>query len=153
MTTFVKGVLLLHLSYFCQAQVSPTNSSGTTDGNLTQLEEKVNYNPCIQPVSGKCHWTLKLPEKPSSGEVLLDAALEEKLVPQICKELGCGGVYDMNKIKNPSNSSCFSDCVYEEGQLQNCSLKEATDCVVISEAVCGMVLLIIKHFIVWIMLN
>uniref|UniRef100_A0A8C6SNG9 SRCR domain-containing protein n=1 Tax=Neogobius melanostomus TaxID=47308 RepID=A0A8C6SNG9_9GOBI len=90
-------------------------------------------NPYIEALSGKCHWTLKRP----FGEVPLDAALEDRLVPQICRELGCGGVYNVQKIKYPSNTSCFTECFYEEGQLRNCSMKEAIGCVAISEAVCG----------------
>ncbi|KAK7898486.1 hypothetical protein WMY93_019339 [Mugilogobius chulae] len=138
----IKGFLLLQICFSCQAllnsttQTPATNSSVTPEGNFTQLEETVEEIPYVKSLSGKCRWTLKLPND-SSLEVHVDAELADKLALQICWELGCGGVYDVKKKTNPSNHSCFSECHYETGNLQNCSHRVAQDCVVISEAVCG----------------
>ncbi|KAJ0054942.1 hypothetical protein NL108_007113 [Boleophthalmus pectinirostris] len=138
----VKWILLLQLSSICQAlfnsttQVPPTNSSVVPDGNFTQPEEEVNDTPYIEPLSGKCHWTLKKLESSSVANVMVYTDSVDRLAQQICLELGCGEVHDVKKIKHPANSSCLSECQFEMGQLQNCSTENAPDCVVISEALC-----------------
>ncbi|XP_055081317.1 deleted in malignant brain tumors 1 protein-like isoform X2 [Periophthalmus magnuspinnatus] len=140
---FVKGILLLQLSAICQAllnsttQVPPTNSSVLPDGNFTQFEEDINDTPYIELLSGKCHWTLKMSKNSPIVDVAVDVELADRLALQICQDLGCGQVYNMKKIKYPSNSSCLSEYQNQMGRLQNCSFKEVQDCVVISEALCG----------------
>lgn len=73
--------------------------------------------------------------------VALTADSTDTLVEQICQDLDCGGVYHVNKTRPLPNTTCFHDCLYQDGRLQNCSQSMGGNCTVITEAVCGKVFL------------
>lgn len=97
-------------------------------------------DPYVHHLAGKCKWTLRLPGDRSSDVVALSSHTDaDKLVEQICQDLGCGGVYHLNITSSPPNTTCFHDCLYKDDRLQNCSQSEGSNCAVIIEAVCGKV--------------
>ncbi|XP_067468395.1 T-cell differentiation antigen CD6-like isoform X6 [Thunnus thynnus] len=141
--TLVKWMLIVQLSCLCQAsqnsstQTDPTNVQVTADGNNTRLQEEVNSDPFIHRLAGKCNWTLRMPGNSSSVEVVLLSETTDLLFEQICKDLDCGSIYHVNKTRSPRNTTCFHDCLYKDGRLQNCSRSVGSNCTVITEAVCG----------------
>lgn len=95
-------------------------------------------DPFVHRLAGKCSWTLRMPGNSSSGsEVALLSDSTDLLVKQICQDLDCGAVYHVDKTRSPPNTTCFHDCLYQDGRLQNCSQSVGSNCAVIAEAVCG----------------
>ena len=82
-----------------------------------------------------------MPGNKSGDVVALPAESTDMLVEQMCQDLDCGSVYHVNKTSSPPNrpTTCFHDCVYQDGRLQNCSQSAGGNCTVIAEAVCGKV--------------
>eukprot|EP00064_Thunnus_orientalis_P019166 superscaffoldBa00004675_g19280 len=78
-----------------------------------------------------------MPGNSSSVEVVLLSETTDLLFEQICKDLDCGSIYHVNKTRSPRNTTCFHDCLYKDGRLQNCSRSVGSNCTVITEAVCG----------------
>ena len=60
-------------------------------------------------------------------------------VEQICRDLDCGGVYNVKKNISPPNTTCYHGCSYKDGRIQNCSQSLGSNCMVIAQAVCGKV--------------
>ncbi|GLD59382.1 deleted in malignant brain tumors 1 protein-like isoform X2 [Lates japonicus] len=121
-------------------QTAPTDAQVKPEGNNTKgtTQEEFSSDPYVHHLAGKCKWTLRLPGDRSSDVVaLLSHTDANKLVKQICRDLGCGGVYHLNTTSSPLNTTCFHDCLYKDGRLQNCSQSEGSNCAVITEAVCG----------------
>lgn len=78
-----------------------------------------------------------MPGNRNRDVVALTADSADTLVEQICQDLDCGGVYRVNKTRSLPNTTCFHDCLYQDGRLQNCSQSVEGYCTVITEAVCG----------------
>ncbi|XP_018554808.1 deleted in malignant brain tumors 1 protein isoform X2 [Lates calcarifer] len=142
----VKYILIVQLSCLCQAlqnsvtQTAPTDAQVKPEGNTTKgiTQEEFSSDPYVHHLAGKCKWTLRLPGDRSSDVVALSSHTDaDKLVEQICQDLGCGGVYHLNITSSPPNTTCFHDCLYKDDRLQNCSQSEGSNCAVIIEAVCG----------------
>ncbi|CAK6949168.1 T-cell differentiation antigen CD6-like isoform X2 [Scomber scombrus] len=138
--TLMKCMFIVLLSCLCQAtqnsSTQTTNVPVTSDGNNTELQEEVNRDPFIDRLSGKCSWTLRMPGNSSSGKVAL-LSNKTDLAERVCRGLDCGSVYHVNTTRSPPNTTCFHDCLYQDGRLQNCSQSVGSHCTVITEAVCG----------------
>ncbi|XP_053190558.1 T-cell differentiation antigen CD6-like isoform X2 [Scomber japonicus] len=138
--TLMKCMFIVLLSRLCQAtqnsSTQTTNVPVRSDGNNTELPEEVNRDPFIHRLSGKCSWTLRMPGNSSSGKVAL-LSYTTDLAERVCWDLDCGSVYHVNTTRSPPNTTCFHDCLYQDGRLQNCSQSVGSDCTVITEAVCG----------------
>ncbi|XP_034560697.1 T-cell differentiation antigen CD6-like isoform X2 [Notolabrus celidotus] len=129
-------MFIIQLSCLCQAsqnssQTEPTHVPGGAE------EEESNSDPHIHKLSGKCSFTLRMPGNSSSDAVPVTSDSVDTLVEQICQDLNCGSVFHVNKISSSSGITCFSDCLYGDGRLKNCSQSVGGNCSVISEAVCG----------------
>ncbi|KAM7384672.1 hypothetical protein PAMA_011838 [Pampus argenteus] len=132
-------MISVQLSCLCQAF---QNSSNETDPSNVQERRgenntELNGDPFIHRLAGKCSWTLRMPGNGSSDAVALSSQITDLLFEQICEDLDCGTIYRVNKSRSSANTTCFHDCVYRDGRLQNCSQSVGRNCTVISEAVCG----------------
>ncbi|XP_036948271.1 deleted in malignant brain tumors 1 protein-like isoform X3 [Acanthopagrus latus] len=131
----LKCVLIVQLSCFCQAL---QNSSTPTDIPVTAAEEEeFSSDPYVHRRAGECSFTLRMPGNRSSEDVPLAAGSADVLLEQICQDLDCGSVYHVKKASRLSNTTCFHDCLYQGGRLQNCSQSVGNGCTVVAEAVCG----------------
>ncbi|XP_039978044.1 T-cell differentiation antigen CD6-like isoform X2 [Xiphias gladius] len=141
----VKYILIVQLSCLCQAFQNSSTRTNQTDvqmkaeGNNTKgiMQEEFNNDPYVHRHAGKCSWSLRLPGNRSSDVVALVSDRTVELVEQICQDLGCGGIYQVNKIGSPPNTTCFHGCLYKDRRLQNCSQSVGSKCTVIAGAVCG----------------
>ncbi|KAF3707172.1 T-cell differentiation antigen CD6 Precursor [Channa argus] len=139
-----KYILIVQLSCLCKAFQNTSTPTATTDlqvnteGNNTtkQIQEEINSDPFVQPINSRCNWTLRMPENRSSVYVPLTADAADLLAVQICQELDCGVVFAVNRTSSPANSTCFHDCFYANGRLQNCSESKGNNCTII-EVFCG----------------
>ncbi|XP_038580734.1 T-cell differentiation antigen CD6-like isoform X1 [Micropterus salmoides] len=134
----MKCILIVQLTCLCQALQNSTQSTLTdpTDVPL-RAKEEFNNEPYINKLSCECNFTLKMPGNRSS-EVPLTANSADTLVEQICHGLGCGSTYHVNYTTSSlPNTSCFHDCSYHDGRLQNCSESVGGNCTVIEKVVCG----------------
>ncbi|KAL7382691.1 hypothetical protein ABVT39_026632 [Epinephelus coioides] len=141
----LKCILIIQLSCLCQAsqnqtstQTYPTDVQVTVEGNNTRgrTHEEFNNDPYVHKLSGKCHFTLRIPGNRNSDVVALPAGSTDMLLEQICQELDCGSVYEKT-TSSPPNTTCFQHCVYEDGRLQNCSQSVRGNCTVIADVICG----------------
>lgn len=94
-------------------------------------------DPYIHRLAGKCNFKLMMPGNRSKEVVALTAESADALLGQICHNLECGVVYHVNKTIAPPNTTCFHGCFYGDLRLQNCSESDRSNCIVITEAVCG----------------
>ncbi|XP_068567019.1 T-cell differentiation antigen CD6-like [Cebidichthys violaceus] len=141
----MKLVLIVQLSCLCQAlqnssaQTNPTDVQVTAEGDNTRgrTQEEHNSDPYIHKLAGKCRFTLRMRGNRSSDVAALPADSADVFVEQMCQDLDCGSVYHVNKTKSSSNATCFHDCLYRDGRLQNCSQSVGGNCSVIAEAICG----------------
>lgn len=99
-------------------------------------------DPYIHRRAGECSFTLRMPGNRSSEDVPLAADSADVLLEQICQDLDCGRVYQVKKASRLSNTTCFHDCLYQGGRLQNCSQSVRNGCTVVAEAVCGKVFIL-----------
>uniref|UniRef100_UPI0037E99B42 T-cell differentiation antigen CD6-like isoform X2 n=1 Tax=Semicossyphus pulcher TaxID=241346 RepID=UPI0037E99B42 len=132
----MKCILIVQLSCLCQAL---QNSTQTNPNHVPVRaeEEESNTDPHIHKLSGKCHFTLRMPGNRSADVVALKAEYTDLLVEQICQDLDCGSVFHVDKNSSPPGVTCFNNCLYREGRLQNCSQSAGGNCTVIAGAVCG----------------
>ncbi|KAM7373531.1 hypothetical protein PAMP_008375 [Pampus punctatissimus] len=127
---------MIAFSFFVSAFQDPSNQtdpSNVQERNNTELQD--NSDPFIHQLAGKCSWTLRMPG--SSDKVALLSEITDLLLEQICEDLDCGSIYRVNKSRSSANTTCFHDCLYQDGRLQNCSQSVGRNCTVIAEAVCG----------------
>lgn len=94
-------------------------------------------DPYVYSLGRKCKWTLRLPRNRSSDIMALTNDSVNGLSEQICQDLKCGSVHSINKTSSPGNITCFQNCSYQHGRLENCSLSVGSSCSVIHEVVCG----------------
>ncbi|XP_005739845.2 T-cell differentiation antigen CD6-like [Pundamilia nyererei] len=127
----LKFILIIHVNFFCQALKNATTENDPSDirvsgkGNNTKISSK------------KCKWTLRLPRNRSSDIMALTNDSVNGLSEQICQDLKCGSVHSINKTSSPGNITCFQNCSYQHGRLENCSLSVGSSCSVIHEVVCA----------------
>ncbi|XP_022613018.1 T-cell differentiation antigen CD6-like isoform X1 [Seriola dumerili] len=141
----VKYFLIIHLSCVCQALQNSSTPTDTTEapveteGNSTEgmKQEESNSDPYVLHLAGRCEWTLRLPGNRSSDVVWLSSDSMAALVEQVCRDLDCGSVYDVDQSSSPPNTTCFHGCLYKDGHLQNCSQSVGSECTVITSVVCG----------------
>ncbi|XP_040909905.1 T-cell differentiation antigen CD6-like isoform X2 [Toxotes jaculatrix] len=141
----VKYILIVLLSCVCQAfqnlstQTIPTDVQVKTEGgNTTEItQEEFNSDPYVHHRAAKCNFTLRLPGNRSSDVVAFLSDYTDVLAEQICQDLHCGSVYNVTKTSSPPNTTCFHNCSYKDGRLQNCSQSVGSSCTVITEVVCG----------------
>uniref|UniRef100_A0A3Q3K5V1 SRCR domain-containing protein n=1 Tax=Monopterus albus TaxID=43700 RepID=A0A3Q3K5V1_MONAL len=123
----VKYIFIVQLSCLCQGNIS----------SFIHLQTEFMSDPFVHHLSAKCSWMLRMPGNRSSDVVALTPDSTDTLVEQICKVLGCGSVFHVNKTGSPPNTTCFYNCFYQDGRLQNCSQSVGSNCTVITAAVCG----------------
>nr|XP_046273863.1 T-cell differentiation antigen CD6-like isoform X2 [Scatophagus argus] len=134
----VKCVLIVQLCCLCQALQNSSATTGPTDVPVRAKEqEEFRSDPYVDRPAGKCSFTLRMPGNRSHEAVMLPSNSTDVLVKDICQDLDCGSVYQVNETQSPSNVSCFHDCVYQDGRLQNCSERMGSECTAIVVAVCG----------------
>ncbi|XP_033981184.1 T-cell differentiation antigen CD6-like isoform X2 [Trematomus bernacchii] len=132
----LKCILIIQLSCLC---LGPTDCQVRAEGNYSGavIQEEFNSDPYIHRLSGNCSFTLRMGGNRSSDVVALPADSLDELAEQMCKDLDCGSIFQVNKTSSPPNATCFHDCLYQDGLLQNCSQSEGGNCSVLAEAVCG----------------
>nr|XP_012779564.1 T-cell differentiation antigen CD6 isoform X3 [Maylandia zebra] len=134
----LKFILIIHVNFFCQALKNATTENDPSDirvsgkGNNT----KISNDPYVYSLGRKCKWTLRLPRNRSSDIMALTNDSVNGLSEQICQDLKCGSVHSINKTSSPGNITCFQNCSYQHGRLENCSLSVGSSCSVIHEVVC-----------------
>ncbi|XP_044028133.1 T-cell differentiation antigen CD6-like isoform X2 [Siniperca chuatsi] len=133
----MKCILIVQLSCLCQALQNSSTHTPPNDVQVRAEEEEFNSDPYIHKLSGKCSFTLRMPGNRSSDVVALTADSTDILVEQICQDLDCGSIYHVHNTNSPPNTSCFHDCLYQDGRLQNCSHSMGGKCTVIVKAVCS----------------
>ncbi|XP_026013258.1 T-cell differentiation antigen CD6-like isoform X3 [Astatotilapia calliptera] len=135
----LKFILIIHVNFFCQALKNATTENDPSDirvsgkGNNT----KISNDPYVYSLGRKCKWTLRLPRNRSSDIMALTNDSVNGLSEQICQDLKCGSVHSINKTSSPGNITCFQNCSYQHGRLENCSLSVGSSCSVIHEVVCA----------------
>nr|XP_020452970.1 T-cell differentiation antigen CD6-like isoform X2 [Monopterus albus] len=132
----VKYIFIVQLSCLCQDSADALVKA--EENNTKEItQEEFNGDPFVHHLSAKCSWMLRMPGNRSSDVVALTPDSTDTLVEQICKVLGCGSVFHVNKTGSPPNTTCFYNCFYQDGRLQNCSQSVGSNCTVITAAVCG----------------
>ncbi|CAI5691383.1 unnamed protein product [Oreochromis niloticus] len=135
----LKFILIIHVNFFCQALKNGTTENDPSDvrvsaeGNNT----KISNDPYVYSLGKKCKWTLRVPRNRSSDIMALTDDSVNGLSEQICQDLKCGSVYSINKTSSPDDITCFQNCSYQHGRLENCSLSVGSSCSVIHEVVCA----------------
>uniref|UniRef100_A0A3Q0SMK2 SRCR domain-containing protein n=1 Tax=Amphilophus citrinellus TaxID=61819 RepID=A0A3Q0SMK2_AMPCI len=94
-------------------------------------------DPYVHHLGGKCKWTLRVLGNGSSNAAALTADSADQLSEQICQDLKCGSVHHVNKSVSSTNTTCFQNCSYQHGRLENCSLSVGSPCSLIHGVVCG----------------
>lgn len=124
-----------------------SDNSSITSLGFTGLFMATYYSPCLStgdPVvfqlAVRCNWTFRIPGNGSSPVVALGADSTDDLAEQICQDLGCGGVYMVEEGSSLPNATCFHNCFYHNGRLQNCSRSAGKKCTVMTKVVCGEVI-------------
>ncbi len=92
-------------------------------------------SPFVAQLSSPCFWTIKSPDPKSFVSLPEDTV--HSVSREICHELGCGQVYSLNQSRAGLNADCFTNCVYHNYQLKNCSEVINSSCSVLSEVQCG----------------
>ncbi|XP_077078660.1 T-cell differentiation antigen CD6-like isoform X3 [Siphateles boraxobius] len=92
-------------------------------------------SPSVALISRPCSWTIKSPDTESSVSLTEDTL--HNLSSEICHEFGCGKVYSLSQSSVPLNTACFTNCVYHNYQLKNCTEVTNLNCSVLSEVKCG----------------
>lgn len=85
-----------------------------------------------------------MPGNRSSDVVPLPADSVVTLIGQICRARMCGDVYEVSTTSSPPNTTCYHNCLYSDGRLQNCSQREGSNCTVVHRAVCGKIFSVFK---------
>ncbi|KAK5854669.1 hypothetical protein PBY51_004844 [Eleginops maclovinus] len=132
----LKCIVIIQLSCLCLVR---TENQVRAEGNYSGavIQEAFNSDPYVHRLAGKCSFMLRMGGNRSSDVVALPADSLDELTEQMCQDLDCGSVFHVNKTNSPSNATCFHDCWYRDGRLQNCSQSEGSNCSVIVEVVCG----------------
>ncbi|XP_017276529.3 deleted in malignant brain tumors 1 protein isoform X2 [Kryptolebias marmoratus] len=130
------SVLIIHLCCFYPA-FQTDEVTVTTGGNQTDAQES-SSDPYVQNLVRKCSWTLRMPGNRSREPVPLLPDSVDLLAEEVCRDLSCGGVYQVNRSSSPSSSSssCLQDCSLQDLRLQNCSRSARRNCSVIHQVDC-----------------
>uniref|UniRef100_A0A8C1JGE8 SRCR domain-containing protein n=1 Tax=Cyprinus carpio TaxID=7962 RepID=A0A8C1JGE8_CYPCA len=112
-----------------------SSCSQTVRSNCKRLSEVICGSPLVAQISSPCSWTIKSPDPKSS--VSLTADTVHNVSREVCRELGCGQVYSLSQSRAGLNTTCFTNCVYHNNQLKNCSEVINSNCSVLSEVKCG----------------
>ncbi|XP_027031617.1 antigen WC1.1-like isoform X1 [Tachysurus fulvidraco] len=99
------------------------------------LSEVVCDAPYITPTPHSCRWNVKSPT-PKSAVILTQESML-RLSDEICQNFNCGKAFPQNGTKAPTNSTCLTDCIYQNSYLRNCSTVDRNDCLILSEVMCG----------------
>ncbi|XP_043073398.1 T-cell differentiation antigen CD6-like isoform X2 [Puntigrus tetrazona] len=110
------------------------NCSNTVRSHCKKLSEVICGSPYVAQISSPCTWTIKSPDPKSSVSLPEDTV--HSVSQEICRELGCGQVYSLNQNTAGLYTTCFTNCVYHNYQLKNCS-EVNSKCSVLSEVKCG----------------
>ncbi|KAK2887320.1 hypothetical protein QQF64_013611 [Cirrhinus molitorella] len=111
------------------------NCSQTVRSHCKILSEVICGSPYVAQISSPCSWTIKSPDPKSS--VSLPKGTVHSVSHEICHELGCGQVYSVNQSNAGLNTTCFTNCVYHNYQLKNCSEVINSSCSVLHEVKCN----------------
>ncbi|CAJ1082789.1 T-cell differentiation antigen CD6-like isoform X2 [Xyrichtys novacula] len=137
---FLNYIFIIQLSCLC---IASQNSSQTEPVHVQEgaeeEEEESSSDLLVHKLSGRCSFTLTMPENSSSSSDVVAVAADsvETLAEQICQDLQCGSVHHVTTASPPPGTTCFHRCLYQDGRLKNCSQSVAGNCSVVSEAVCG----------------
>ncbi|XP_067111971.1 T-cell differentiation antigen CD6-like isoform X2 [Osmerus mordax] len=133
-------ILMFQEIHLCHAYQNTSSSSGTYSSHSDVFDSDssttVHDQPYITQHNG-CLWSLRMPGLELNRPVVLTSESIADLVPQVCQDIGCGGVYNLTRASSPPNSSCFTSCSYHDRRLHNCSQVVRSDCVTVSEVYCG----------------
>ncbi|XP_067282321.1 T-cell differentiation antigen CD6-like [Pseudorasbora parva] len=110
------------------------NCTQTMRSHCKMLSEVICGSPYVALISSPCSWTIKSPDM-SSVSLTEDTA--HNVSSEICHELGCGQVYSLSQSSVGFNTTCFTNCVYHNYQLKNCTEVTNLSCSVLSEVKCG----------------
>ncbi|XP_052440423.1 scavenger receptor cysteine-rich type 1 protein M160 [Carassius gibelio] len=111
-----------------------SNCSQTVGSHCKKLSEVICGSPIVAQISSPCSWTIKSPDPESP--VYLTEDTVHSVSREVCRELGCGEVYNLSQSRG-LNTTCFTNCVYHNNQLKNCSEVINSSCSVLSEVECG----------------
>ncbi|KAK2830697.1 hypothetical protein Q5P01_018628 [Channa striata] len=140
----VKYIFFVQLSCLVKGIQNASTPTATTDGQFNtegnyttgQIQKQFNSEPFVRPIEGRCRWNFSMPGNRSDNLVALTVDAADSLVQQICRELDCHGVFRVNRTSLPPNSTCFHDCLYANGRLQNCAESKGSNCSAIVDVVC-----------------
>ncbi|XP_041823131.1 T-cell differentiation antigen CD6-like isoform X2 [Melanotaenia boesemani] len=143
----LKSLLIIQLGCLCQAfQNSTTLTNTTTDRTANasvkaerneKLQEVFINDPYVHHLAAKCRWTLRMSGNRSNDMVPLPSDSADQLAQQICQDLDCGSIFNVEKTSSAPNTSCFHHCFFKDQRLQNCSETAGSSCSVITDVVCG----------------
>ncbi|KAK9957096.1 hypothetical protein ABG768_011366 [Culter alburnus] len=111
------------------------NCTQTVRSHCKVLSEVICGFPYVALISSPCSWTIKSPDTESSVSLTEDTA--HNVSSEICHELGCGQVYSLIQSSAQLNTTCFTNCVYHNYQLKNCTEVTKYNCSILSEVKCG----------------
>ncbi|XP_016357863.1 antigen WC1.1-like [Sinocyclocheilus anshuiensis] len=112
-----------------------SNCSQTVRSHCRMLSEVICGSPFVAQLSSPCSWTIKSPDPKSSVSLTEDTVHD--VSREVCRELGYVEVYSLNQSRAELNTTCFTNCVYYNNQLKNCSEVINSNCSVLSEVKCG----------------
>lgn len=92
-------------------------------------------SPYVAQTSNPCSWTIKSPDIDFSMSLTEDTV--RSVSNEICHEVDCGQVYSLTQKSVGLNTTCFTNCVYHNYQLRNCTEVVNSSCLVLSEIKCG----------------
>ncbi|XP_066531158.1 T-cell differentiation antigen CD6-like [Hoplias malabaricus] len=117
-----------------------TNSSASllkcrlgASGECTALNEVICDTAYVTPLSDHCVFNISF----QKSSIILTKEAELRLSREICQKQGCGEPFPQETNTAPPNSTCLSDCVYNNSQLHSCSTELRSDCSLLSRLVCG----------------
>ncbi|XP_051575774.1 T-cell differentiation antigen CD6-like isoform X2 [Myxocyprinus asiaticus] len=67
---------------------------------------------------------------------LLDSQEKKELAIQICKNLGCGQVFEHGVSATIRNDVCLAGCILRESKLHNCTTAAERDCINATKIIC-----------------
>ncbi|CAG5956355.1 unnamed protein product [Menidia menidia] len=93
--------------------------------------------PRVQRLAAGCSWTLRTAGPDAGQPVSLPSYALNTLADQVCKDLGCGGVYRVDRTPPPPGAACLRHCTLRGRHLINCTRDAAGRCPALDQVVCG----------------
>ncbi|CAG5956320.1 unnamed protein product [Menidia menidia] len=93
--------------------------------------------PRVQRLAAGCSWTLRTAGLDAGQPVSLPSYALDALADQVCKDLGCGGVYRVDRTPPTPGAACLRHCTLRGRHLINCTRDAAGHCPALDQVVCG----------------